>query len=666
MRLLICALLILAVTPFTTLHSRPIAPRAQNVAVTSGRAGAAFADITPIPGLPTGGYGHGAAIARGYWSPLRATAFYFEDPSGRPFALVSVDTFAIASALHQNVAKELGLPLERLVLAATHTHKGPGNYFNAEAYNTHGSSSSGYHEEMRAFLQRQIVTAIRGAIADSKRTPAASVDVLTGTVDSNLFRNRSPRVFMTDRNHDAILDAFGTNVFSNHSICSALREYREPDTDWDIDDCPRLRGVDRNVTLLRIRRAGQTDAIAVFFNAHPTVLPMKTALNSADFLGIARATLEDSLTGPAPTIGFFNGSEGDVVTRRTTRTATDLARIGQSFARQLRTIHDRGTPTTVDLSRGIEGRLHFARAGDAEPSTGPPEARLASEAIAGVATLGGGEGDESAIPFTSPRTQVPQGDQGVKVPALGWLRSLVFPPGSAPQALPLGIVRLGSLKLVTVPTETSTSAVWQIRKALGDAPHGELEFISMANEYASYLSTEDEYQTQDYLGASTLWGPEQARFFAAVLRRLDSEPNGATTGQPSDDRHGKAKTFRLGDVGVLRARPQDGFEDLLDTGLVNARDLPTFEWCGADAVTIAAGPREIEVLSNTSPERDRVGIAVILREVRQGRPRWSAIWLTPLWLQRLGSYHFRIVENGRVIESAPFKVGTSPESACNW
>ena len=61
-----------------------------------------------------------------------------------------------------------------------------------------------------------------------------------------------------------------------------------------------------------------------------------------------------------------------------------------------------------------------------------------------------------------------------------------------------------------------------------------------------------------------------------------------------------------------------------------------------------------------------MGIAVILRELRGGRPRWAAIWLTPLWLHRLGSYRFRVIENGRVIESAPFRVGASPESACAW
>ena len=90
------------------------------------KAGAAWTDITPLPGLPTGGYGPAGAVTRGYWGRLRAVAFYFEDQSGRGLALVSTDLFAMPSALHQTVAAHFTsgnpgnttgavLPLERLV-----------------------------------------------------------------------------------------------------------------------------------------------------------------------------------------------------------------------------------------------------------------------------------------------------------------------------------------------------------------------------------------------------------------------------------------------------------------------------------------------------------------------------------------------------------------------
>jgi hypothetical protein len=368
---------------------------------TGGKAGAAWSDITPLPGLPTGGYGPAGTVTRGYWGRLRATAFYFEDPAGRGLALVSMDLFAVPAGLHQSVARHFAsaagvdLPQERIVIAATHTHQGPGNYLSAEIYNDLGSAKPGFNRELRDFLLVQVIEAIESAIQDARSTTEASVDILTGQVDATLFRNRSPLVFMKDDNRPDILATLGPPIPADQTLCVAARLHDEPREDWKIDGCPRLRGVDRNVTLLRMRRGHRTHALALFVNVHPTVLAPKTALNSADLFGATAAALRERFGATPPIVGFFNGSEGDVVARRTTRTATDLPTMGESLARQVYEIHNQSTPTPIDLALGIHGRLHYAHAGDVEPSSGPPKARLASEAMAGVALLGGGEGDET-------------------------------------------------------------------------------------------------------------------------------------------------------------------------------------------------------------------------------------------------------------------------------
>jgi neutral ceramidase len=641
------------------------------------KAGAASTDITPVPGLPTGGYGPAGAVARGYWGRLRATAFYFEDPTGRGLALVSIDLFAVPSALHRalaahftsgNPANTTGvvLPPERLVLAATHTHQGPGNYLSAENYNALGSSRSGFNKDLRGYLKAQIIGAIERAIVDARSTTEVSVDILTGSVDATLFRNRSPRVFMLDDNHRDILVALGSGIPADKASCAAARLHDEPKDGWDIKGCPRLRAVDRNVTLLRMRRAGRTHALALFVNVHPTVLAQKTELNSADLFAATSAAMEQHFGDTPPVIGFFNGSEGDVVTRRTTRTATDLRAMGESFARQIQRIHDRSATLPVDITLGIRGRLHYAQPGEAEPPSSPPIAKLASEALGGVATLGGGEGDETFLShFIWRRTRRPTGEQGVKVPALGWFGRLVAPPHKFPRALPLGVIRLGTLTLVTTPTENSTAAVWQIRKTLGNPSHGALEVLSMANEYASYLSTTGEYQAQDYMGASTLWGPQQSDFFAAALARIAGEPDG-TTGIPGADLHGPSRKFDAGDVGRWRRRPIDGYGNFLAGGFVEATQLPTFQWCEAKPDPIAAGDREVEVVAVDGSLHDRYGIAVVLRGIRKNpyRAIWAAIWMTPLWAERRGVYRFRVAAGGPVIESNEFAVGSSPASAC--
>lgn len=669
--------MLLLVLPLSTISLRGASPATQGTA----RAGAAEVDITPLPGLPTGGHGPASRVARGYWGRLRAVAFYFEDPSGRGLALVSAELFAVPSMLHTQVADHFRpgnpanttgvvLPLERLVIAATHTHHGPGNYMSAKVYNANGSSRDGYNKPLRQFLVREIIRAIEAAILSARSTSQASVEVVSGTVDSTLFRNRSPKVFMRDGHHEAILAALGPRIPEDAASCQAARLHHEPEDAWNVDGCPRLRAVDRNVTVLRIRHGVRIHALGLFVNAHPTVLPAGTALFSADLFHVTRVKLEDRFAGNAPVIGFFNGGEGDVVSRRTTRTAVDLVAIGEAFAEQIYRIHEQATTTTLDLDGGVHGRLHYAQPGAAEPSSGTPAARLAAEAMAGVAALGGAEGDETLVrPFTWRRTRKPTGDQGVKVPALGWFRKFRAPPETFPQALPLGVIRIGTLTLATTPTENSTAAIRQIRSALGGAPHGQLEVISMANEYASYLATMDEYSEQDYMGASTMWGPEQATFFAAVLQRIGGEPDGRT-GEPGKDAPGSTHVFRPGDVGRWRARPHDGYGDLLKGGFVPGNDLPAFQWCepAPDPALdhVPAGDRQVEVVSTDESFRDVHGTMIILRGIRS-TPRlavWAAVWLTPLWEQRRDAYRFRVTTGIQTIESDRFAVGTSPPAAC--
>ena len=655
-----------------------LAAQAPLVAQAAAKAGAADADITPLPGVATGGYGPAGAYSRGYWGRLRAVAFYFEDPSGRGLALVSADLFAIPGALHTDVAKHFTagnpanttgvvLPYERLVIAATHTHQGPGNYMSARVYNDLGSPAHGFNEPLRAFLQAGIIRAIEEAVVDARSAAHSSVETLTGSVNTaTLFRNRSPEVFKGDPDHTAILAALGSGIPDDASLCEAARLPGEPDDDWNVSGCPRLRAVDRNVTLLRIRHGARTRALALFVNVHPTVLAPRTELLSGDLFSHTRARLEVRLGEDPPVIGFFNGSEGDVVTRRTARTATDLATLGEAFAGQIHRIYAESPATPVDLTQGVHGRLHYALPGAVETPSGRPAARLASEAMAGVAMVGGGEGDETRLSrFTARRTRKPTGDQGVKVPAFGWFRQLIVPARNGPQALPLGVIRVGTLTVITTPTENSTAATWQLRNAVGGGAHGVLEVISMANEYASYLSTSGEYALQDYMGASTLWGPDQSNFFAAVIGRIAHETEG-TTGEPGTDKPGPKRSFRPGDVGGWRARPQNGYDDFLEGGFVEGEDLPTFEWCEPTPQSVGAGDRQVEVTSVDGSLRDRDGIAVILRGIRKNPDHaiWAAIWLTPLWETRRDVYRFRVTTPQRTIESATFAVGTSPPRVC--
>src|SRR3954467_733435 len=93
------------------------------------RAGNAVEKITPDEPLWLAGYLVRKEPAKGMISDLYASALAIENESGGRLVIVSVDLIAItktiAEPVYDAVRRQLGLPRERLVLAATHTHYGP-------------------------------------------------------------------------------------------------------------------------------------------------------------------------------------------------------------------------------------------------------------------------------------------------------------------------------------------------------------------------------------------------------------------------------------------------------------------------------------------------------------------------------------------------------------
>jgi neutral ceramidase len=93
------------------------------------RVGTAAELITPDEPLWLAGYLVRKEPARGTISDLFASALAIEDERGGRLVIMSVDLIAItktiAEPVYAAVQRQLGLPRERLVLAATHTHYGP-------------------------------------------------------------------------------------------------------------------------------------------------------------------------------------------------------------------------------------------------------------------------------------------------------------------------------------------------------------------------------------------------------------------------------------------------------------------------------------------------------------------------------------------------------------
>lgn len=145
-----------------------VAPAVPSLAPESGggalRAGVGRRDITPPPGPGLAGGGPEGRPAQGWRARLHARALVLEDRRGEAMALVVADLPFVSILLHRRVAElvRAGTPLgaDRLIIAATHTHSGPGHFLDAESYNRQGSSVPGYDRAVLEFLARRISAAV--------------------------------------------------------------------------------------------------------------------------------------------------------------------------------------------------------------------------------------------------------------------------------------------------------------------------------------------------------------------------------------------------------------------------------------------------------------------------------------------------------------------------
>jgi neutral ceramidase len=683
-------------------------------------AGVAKIDMTPPAGFPTGGHGPAGALARGYWTRLFVRALFFADRSGSPIILVSFDSFAVPGGLSAAVSQRIGerwskeglrISPDAIVIAATHTHQGPGNYLSAGTYNQYGSKYPGFDKRLFDFLVDRTVTAIDSAIRDARRGGEASILLHTGVVRDGLLMNRSPDTFLANWNAQQLMNQLNPRMVD----CRPILEVGEAYLNWDDHGCPRLRSIDRSATILEIRRGGARVGLGLFLAVHPTVLEHHTPFFSSDFVGMAMSSLErESPTAPV-VAAFFNGAEGDVVPRRGNRDLRDAKRLQDSLISNVKAILNLpGSP--LDIS-GITSAKAFLIPGEEYASGSVRKIQLPKSPLMGAAGLGGSEDDRTPLyqlGWNEGHWEIPRDGQGGKLGALDSqlyplrLTHILAPAYAFPTRLPVTYLKIGELQLAALPAELSTASGMMLRQLFG--PHGRFEIIGLANEYTSYVATPDEYAVQDYMAASTIWGPGEMPTFAWALECLSNTRSrsgtclsfagkGAgiipsSTFFPGDvpEKLWKIKGFQFGPSAI--GEPLNAADDQLHTLLRNSnnlpeRNMPAFEWTeivDSDSADFAsASERQIRILERRgaqSTSRRLPGTSVVdddggsnfltlLREARSSSSghrerKWVTIWLAPILetAPPAGRYQFEVVVTRRNgvsrFTSCSFQVDLSP------
>ncbi|KAK1942577.1 Neutral ceramidase [Phytophthora citrophthora] len=474
-------------------------------------------DITgPAAKIVMMGFADSTETTAGILNRQYARAFLIGDPETNSRVMfVHCDLMAVMQLVHQEILAQLSAKYEgiyteqNVVLHASHTHAGPGG---TAGYFLYDVSIFGFVNDNFD----KVVSGIMNAI------DAAHNSVESGTIrwsNGEVVKggnNRSPTAY--EANPEAEKALF------NGNIDTTMRALQFFNSDG------KLRGV------------------LAFYPVHPTSLTGKNHLISGDNKGYAEFLLEEELDDVVVGIGISNA--GDVSPNRVDNGDGTFRGEGKTVIESTEIMGKRQYDTLSALIKGkselIKGSIvsnlsyvDFSKIilNGVNVSTSNAYADRTCPAVLGQNFGAGTEDGRGYSVFTEGNLKTNklfktigaiikktpkwvQNCQHVnKVPMLAV--GLMEPKPWVPTILPVQVVKIGQFGIAVTNFETTTMSGRRIRdtvqKALEGAGVTEVELASVSNGYAGYMTTKEEYLTQNYEGASTLFGPNQ---LAAVQQEL--------------------------------------------------------------------------------------------------------------------------------------------------
>jgi neutral ceramidase len=241
----------------------------------SATAGWSEIEITPPLGMALGGRGGPTTAAKKIIDPLFAQVLYLKDANGTGFVLVSLDMIGIAHELSEkirlDIAHELGVSWNLIVLNTSHTHSGP---YMIRSLMAGVGPAPEIEVDYFKTLEQKIILATRAA---AKAMTPVKVEVFDGVSEVGINRR-------------------GKN---KQGVTAMLPDANGP--------------FDKNLWALKMSpENGNAPAVIFSYACHPVIVyGFNFSAISADFPGVARNVLREKLGGKAHT-QFVQGLAGDV------------------------------------------------------------------------------------------------------------------------------------------------------------------------------------------------------------------------------------------------------------------------------------------------------------------------------------------------------------------
>ena len=160
------------------------------------RIGVAKLNITPTQPIPMSGYGGRQGPYQGIHDSLYVFATVFDDGETQA-AMITADLIGFSNQFYmqtgQIIEQRTGIPVSKIMLAATHNHGGPRN-------NTYGSDSPPEVDQYVDWLQQQVVEAVQQAasalvpvkIGVGKGKCTMNINRRAPFADGNIWLGRNP------------------------------------------------------------------------------------------------------------------------------------------------------------------------------------------------------------------------------------------------------------------------------------------------------------------------------------------------------------------------------------------------------------------------------------------------------------------------------------------
>lgn len=492
---------------------------ARSAATGTLRAGAGRADITPPTGYYFQGWVRSDARGNGVLTRLYARVIVLQRGSQK-VALVAEDLNGIAGGMladAANLVKDRGFSERNVIDSASHTHGGPGSYYNFGTYNSVFPTKNSLtavkldaDPQLYTFLVKRLALAIRRADADLAPASAGwgSTQIL------GLTHNRSLEAHLAD-----------------HGILKDYGQGRESD-----DPDGYAHTIDPAVDVLRVDKiiGGRHVPIGIWsaFANHGTTIRATFPYYARDHHGSATLVPEQALRAVATralrrlhrrrsqevVTVYGNTDEGDM--------SAGLSREGPAWADEVGRIEAKAFLTAwrsagrrMSTRPALDTRWTRVCFCGQETEGG----KVASQPEIGVPLLTGSEEGRGGLEelsrrnFEGTRNPVDTGAQGHKLGA-------TLDSSSTPRAVPLLAVRVADRMLVSVPGEMTSDMGRRVRASVlgASAPGGISRVVisGLVNEYLSYFTTPEEYERQHYEGGSTLFGKLSSNVLKLELTEL--------------------------------------------------------------------------------------------------------------------------------------------------